>query len=156
MVKEVADYYLQRGTPIIGVALDCSKAFDKCLFNKLFEKLLARNVPGIVIRALVHVYEEQTACVRLLGNNSESFRVTNGTRQGSVLSPALFAVYLDGLLLELRQLKVGCQVGGWWFGATCFADDLFLLAPSRSAAEMMLDICEKYAERHNLVYSTYL
>ena len=106
MVKEVADYYLQRGTPIIGVALDCSKAFDKCLFNKLFEKLLARNVPGIVIRALVHVYEEQTACVRLLGNNSESFRVTNGTRQGSVGSPKPFAVYLDGLLLELRQLKV--------------------------------------------------
>ena len=39
LVKEVADYYLQRGTPIIGVTLDCIKAFDKCLFNKLFVKL---------------------------------------------------------------------------------------------------------------------
>ena len=62
LVSEVADYYVQRGTPIIGVALDCSKVFDKCLFNKLFEKLMDRKVPGIVIRALVHVYEEQTAC----------------------------------------------------------------------------------------------
>ena len=49
----------------------------------------------------MHVYEEQTACVRLLDKNSDSFSVTNGTRQGSVLSPALFAVYLDDLLLEL-------------------------------------------------------
>ena len=112
-----------------------------------------RKVPGIVIRALVHVYEEQTACVRLLDKNSDSFSVTNGTRQGSVLSPALFAVYLDDLLLELRQLKVGCQVGGWWYGATCFADDLFLLAPSRSAAEMMLKTCENYAQKHYWVYS---
>ena len=71
-----------------------------------------------------------------------------------MLSPALFAVYLDGLLLELRQLKVGCQIGGWWCGATCFADDLFLLAPSRTAAEMMLETCENYAQRHNLEYST--
>ena len=37
LVKEVADYYVQRGTPVIGVTLDCSKAFDKCLFDKLFE-----------------------------------------------------------------------------------------------------------------------
>ena len=71
-----------------------------------------------------------------------------------MLSPALFAVYLDGLLLELRQLKVGCQIGGWWCGATCFADDLFLLAPSITAAEMMLETCENYAQRHSLEYST--
>ena len=58
-----------------------------------------------------------------------------------MLSPARFAVYLDDLLMELKQLKFGCQVGGWWYGATCFADDLFLLAPSRSAAEMMLKTC---------------
>ena len=154
LVKEVADYYLQRGTPIIGVTLDCSKAFDKCLFSKLFEKLHERHVPAIVIRTLIHVYEEQTACVKLLDKKSETFTVTNGTRQGSVLSPSLFAVYIDGLLQELRDLKVGCHIGGWWVGATCFADDLFLLAPSRSAAQLMLNTCEKYAMEHNLEYST--
>ena len=113
-----------------------------------------RGVPAIVIRALVYVYEEQVGCVKLLENKLESFSIKNGTRQGSVLSPTLFAVYLDGLLLQLRQLGVGCHVGGWWYGAVCFADDLFLLAPSRTSAAMMLDTCEQYALQHNLQFST--
>ena len=117
LIREVADYYVQRGTPVIGVTLDCSKAFDKCLFDKLFDKLLARNVPAIVISALIYVYEEQVGCVKLLENKSELFTIKNGTRQGSVLSPTLFSVYIDGLLQELRQLGLGCHIGGWWYGA---------------------------------------
>ena len=35
VVSEVADYYQKRGTPIICVTLDCSKAFDKYRFDKL-------------------------------------------------------------------------------------------------------------------------
>ena len=154
LVTEVADYYQKRGTPIICVTLDCSKAFDKCRFDKLFEKLLSRKLPAVVIRVLIHVYEEQRAHVKLLDYRSESFGISNGTRQGSVLSPALFSVYLDDLLTELRQLGVGCHVGGLWYGAACYADDLILLAPARTAAVMMLECCEKYAEEHNLQFST--
>ena len=154
LVKEVADYYVQRGTPVIGVTLDCSKAFDKCLFDKLFAKLIDRKIPAIVVRALVYVYEEQEGCVKLMDMKSATFRIKNGTRQGSVLSPALFAVYLDGLLQQLRELGVGCHLGGWWYGAACFADDLFLLAPSRTAAVMMLETCEQYALQHNLQFSS--
>ena len=66
----------------------------------------------------------------------------------------MFAVYLDGIPQQLRQLGDGCHLGGWWYGAACFADDLFLLAPSRTAAVMMLDLCEKYALKHNLQFST--
>ena len=38
---------------------------------------------------------------------SESFHVSNGVRQGGVLSPVLFAVYLDGLLEELAVVVIG-------------------------------------------------
>jgi hypothetical protein len=154
LVTEVAGYYQKRGTPVICVTLDCSKAFDKCRFDKLFQKLVDRAVPGIVVRVLVHIYEEQSAWVKLVDKRSSSFGILNGTRQGSVLSPALFAVYLDGLLDQLRKLGVGCHIGGWWYGAACFADDLILLAPARSAAAMMLKCCEEYALQHNLEFST--
>ena len=70
------------------------------------------------------------------------------------MSPVLFAVYLDGLLVELQNLGVGCHVAGVWFGAACYADDLILLSPSRTAMAMMLEVCEKYAASHNLVFST--
>ena len=61
------------------------------------------------------------------------------------MSPVLFAVYLDCLLVELRNHGVGCHDAGVWFGAACYADDLILLSPSRTAMAMMLEVCEKYA-----------
>ena len=64
------------------------------------------------------------------------FSIVNGTRQGSVLSPALFAVYMDEILIKLRNLGVGCYVGGVFMGALGYADDPVLLVLSRIA---MLD-----------------
>ena len=90
------------------VTLDCSKAFDKCKFDKMFAKLIERRVPAIVVRAIIFTYEEQTGCVKLAGHKSEDFFIRNGTRQGSVASPMFFSVYLDGILDQLRKLNLGC------------------------------------------------
>ena len=87
-------------------------------------------MPPVVVRVLIFIYEEQTGWVKLDGKRSSSFRLTNGTRQGSVLSPVLFSVYLDDLLKELRNLQLGCHIGGYWFGCFGFADDLILLSPN--------------------------
>ena len=131
-----------------------SKAFDKCRFDKLFSKLISKGLPPVVVRVLIFIYEEQTGCVKLGGKRSSLFQLTNGTRQGSVLSPILFSVYLDDLLLELRRQQLGCHIGGYWFGCLGYADDLILLAPNREVLQRMLDICQAYAEEHNLVFST--
>ena len=138
---------------MITVTLDCSKAFDKCRFDKLFGKLIDRNVPAIVVRALIFTYEEQTGCVKLAGHRSDTFPIRNGTRQGSVASPAFFSVYLDGILSALRKLNLGCRVGGIWMGAAIFADDIILMSPARSSMREMLKICEQYANEHNLQFS---
>ena len=89
------------------------------------------------------MYKEQDAWVRWGPHRSEIFSIFNGTRQGSVLSPALFAVYLDDLILELRSYGLGCHMAGLWIGAVGFADDHLLMAPSRSAMEKMLEVCER-------------
>ena len=111
-------------------------------------------MPPIVVRMLIFIYEEQEGCVKLVGQRSATFRLTNGTRQGSVLSPPLFSVYLDDLLVELRDQGVGCHIGGVWVGGAGYADDIILMAPSRTAMALMLEKCEKYAEDHNLIFST--
>ena len=51
------------------------------------------------------------------------FKLRNGTRQGSMASPALWSVYLDVLIRELRQLGVGCHVGGLYMGVVVYADE---------------------------------
>ena len=154
LVQEVAGHYMRRNTPVFVTCCDCSKAFDKCRFDILFEKLLARNIPAIVVRVLIFSYEKQTAFVKWGNVKSEMFTISNGTKQGAVLSPPFFALYLDDLIKELRSLSLGCHVGGTWRGATGYADDLILLAPTRSAMAKMLEVCERYANDHNITFST--
>ena len=69
-----------------------------------------------------------------------TFRVSNGVRQGGVLSPVLFSVYNDELLHKLKDSGVGCYMGCEFAG---YADDLALLVPSPSALRIMLHICEQ-------------
>ena len=154
MVMEVASYFLRRGTPCIVTLLDCSKAFDMCQFSVLFQKLKKKGLPAIVIRTLIFVYEEQTAWVSWGAARSSQFGILNGTRQGSVLSPCFFGIYVDELLIELRRSGVGCYIGGSFFGAAGYADDIVLLAPCRSAMAQMVQICEDFGKKNNLMFST--
>ena len=154
LVHEVCNYYMRRGTAVTACLLDCSKAFDKCKFDVLFSKLLRKGVPAVVVRALIYIYEEQVCWVKLGNMKSNTFSVSNGTRQGSVLSPLLFSVYLDNLLQRLRYLQLGCHIGGHWYGGCGYADDIILMAPNREVLQKMVDVCESYAVEHNLIFST--
>ena len=79
--------------------------------------------------------------------------MSNGVRQGGVLSPYLFAVYLDGLLVELSNSGVGCYWGSLFVCALAYADDIVLLAPCASALRHMLSACSSYASGHGLIFN---
>jgi len=49
-------------------------------------------------------------------------------KQGGILSPILFCVYIDVLFTQLREAGTGCFVSGWFVGEMAYADDLMLLA----------------------------
>ena len=70
------------------------------------------------------------------------------------MSPFFFSLYLDGLIQELRDLGLGCHIQGVWMGCAAFADDLVLLSPSRESMSKMLKVCEDYAHKSNLKFST--
>ena len=90
-------------------------------------------MPAVVVRVLVYSYTEQVAWVRW-GRSccSGTFGIANGTRQGSVASPAFWNIYLDPLFTALRELGVGCYVAGVYVGVVGYADDLILLATKKA------------------------
>ena len=53
--------------------------------------------------------------------------MTDGVRQGGVLSPIVFTVYIDELVQRLQKLGMGCHWEGTFVGGLCYADDLALL-----------------------------
>ena len=137
VLKNVVSRYINRGSSVLGCFLDASKAFDLVNHEVLFQKLLDRGLPISVVRLLSSWYCDQQMSVRWEHSLSDSFHVSNGVRQGSVLSPVLFSVYLDGLLDRLGESSVGCYWSGNFAGALCYADDIVLLAPSASALRSM-------------------
>ena len=103
LVQEVMGQYLRNGTNPIMTVLDCSKAFDTCRFSTMFTKFLDTGMPPIVDRTLMFMYEQHFAWVKWGQSVSSRFGIRNGTRQGSMASPALWSVYLDLFIKELRE-----------------------------------------------------
>ena len=153
LLLTTAEYFKQRGSNVLCCLLDVSKGFDRVKFSTLFSTL-SKKLPAIVVRVLVFTYVQQSGFVRLGGRQSASFSLTNGTRQGAVASPALWAVYVDDLILHLRGQGLGCFVAGVYMGALLYVDDLALLAPTRAMLARMLSVVEEYGRTHNLKFST--
>ena len=154
LLLTTAEYFLQRGSATLCCLLDVSKGFDRVKFFTLFSTLLTK-VPAIVVRVLVFTYTEQSGFVCLASGRSSSFGLSNGTRQGAAASPALWAVYVDGLLSELeRDRGLAATWQSLWMGAYMYVDDLTLLAPTRAVMAEMLEVVECYSVSHNLKLST--
>ena len=111
-------------------------------------------MPPIVVRVLMHMYEEQYALVKWGSVKSKTFIIKNGTLQGAILSPAFWAVYCDLMIKELRRLGVGAHIAGVFMGIACYADDVVLIAPCRQAMQMMLETVGNFANRYNISFST--
>ena len=84
---------------------------------------------------------------------SSEFPITNGVKQGGVLSPIPFVIYTDGLLKRLEETGVGCHMGSSFTGAFAYADDITLLAPCKSALPILVSVCEKYASEFYMLFN---
>jgi exonuclease III len=154
VLNEVIEYYNSRNTPVYTTLLDASRAFDRVHFIKLFNLLLFRGMCPALIKFLVHMYIRQTLLVRWQNTVSAPFSCRNGIKQGGVLSPILFCVYMDELLMRLKKSKIGCYVGHVYCGALTYADDLTLIAPTHSAMSHLIEICEQFSLEYSVKFNS--
>ena len=151
MLETIDQYNFMKSNAFV-LMLDASKAFDRVNYCKNFRELLKREMSPLVLRLLLLIYTNQTLRVKWGSVMSKSFTVRNGVKQGGVLSPVLFAVYTDGLLLRLQESGIGCHMGGHYAGALAHADDIILISPSMTGLIKMSSICELYASECDILY----
>ena len=153
-LKQTINFFVSRGSPMYLCFLDAKKAFDRVNHWTLFKKLIERGAPVHIVKLLKYWYQQQQCSIRWGSSTSNPFRTTNGIRQGGLLSPLLFNVYVDSLHDRLSLSRVGCHIGDCCINAISYADDMVLLAPNVDALQTMLNICGAEATTLDIEYNT--
>jgi len=99
-VNEVIQYYLNNNSNIYVTLLDASRAFDRVNYVKLFRILIGRKICPLISRFILMLYMNQSIRVKWGDNTSLLCSVSNGVKQGGVMSPILFTIYIDELYYD--------------------------------------------------------
>ena len=137
VTNETIQYYNSNGSDVHAILLDATKAFDRVQYITLFQELMRKGICPLLCKYLMDQYTRQQCQVKWCHEVSQPFSVSNGVKQGGVLSPVLFTIYMDVLLQRLKDSGVGCYIGHAFAGAFAYADDIILLAPSRSSMNVL-------------------
>ena len=103
ILNKMIRFYRKHRTPVYVCFLDASKAFDCVNHWKLFNVMIERKCPAFIIRLLMFWYRNQKLCIKWDSVLSEKFSVTNGIKQGGILSPKLFNIYVNTLSVSLNE-----------------------------------------------------
>ena len=123
------------------------KSFDTVWHESLFVKLHNKGLP-MRIWYLLYAWYKNTSCFIAWNNTtSASFPIRQGVRQGAILSPLFYSIFVDELLDLLSNSGFGVRVNSIYIGIPMYADDLALIADSPQELQAMLDIVHSYAEK---------
>ena len=146
VLYNTVQYYTSAGSTVNVACLDLSKAFDRINLFGLASKLMSRNMPRVLIQVIMDWYSKAYVSVRWNGMLSAPRRLLAGVRQGGVLSPYLFNVYVNDIIIKLELSSLGCWVAGKYVGILMYADDILIMSVTLVDLRTMLDIiCEELA-----------
>ena len=130
LLKEIMYKYSRPDKSGIVTFVDFSKAFDRVDHFVLGFKLLRHGVPCDIIYILMHYLRNQLAKVTWKGVSGAFHYVEKGVRQGGILSPFLFNIYINEIINEVSSMNVGCTLGINRCNMLVYADDVALIAGS--------------------------
>ena len=138
--------------------IDYKKAFDSVERNCLLYKLAKIGINGKMYRAIAALYSNPRSCVVLNSHETDYFECPIGVKQGDCLSPTLFAIFINDLASEIKNLNIGINLnfeGGQdiehnILNILLYADDIVCLAESENDLQDILIIIENWCKKWRL------
>ncbi|KAL1447078.1 hypothetical protein WDU94_005521 [Cyamophila willieti] len=105
--RQTIEKTLEQDTHICIAFVDISKAFDSVNRDALFKILEHIKCPPNILSILKLLHQNTTSSVLIDGESSESFEVRTGVKQGCVLAPALFLLYIQAIINKAKETVLG-------------------------------------------------
>ena len=157
IVRQICEKYVAKGKDVYFAFLDLEKAYDRVDREAMWKVLGIYGVGGRLLKAVRSMYECSKACVRVGSEMSEWFAVKIGLRQGCVMSPWLFNIYIDGVVREVnaRVLGRGLKLRDrnecdWELNQLLFADDTVVVADSEEKLCQLVSEFGRVCKRRKL------
>ena len=143
----------KRRNLLFSCFVDFRKAFDRIPRQKLFEKLRKEGIKGRFLEIVMSMYSKDKSAVKINNKMTEAFPCYTGVKQGCMLSPTLFNLYLSDLpeflnsssstdiLLDDSEKPINCLL---------YADDLVIFSRSANGLQTLLNKLESYCDKTEL------
>ena len=147
VLKEVIR--MRRGKKTYCCFIDIKKAYDRVWRDGLWHKMRELGVKGKMWRMIREMYSDVKSRCFVGEATTDWFDVDVGVRQGCVLSPILFNMFINGLAEEVKSLGLGVKVddGEGNLSILLYADDICLIAENPRHLQRMLDAISVYSSR---------
>jgi hypothetical protein len=142
-------------TPLYTATIDLSKAYNRVNRNLLWSKLHKLGVPPALLTAIKSTYTFHTETYKIGGDTTKPNTIQNGLRQGSVLSPLLFIIYINDLLHQLQLSNEGIIASKILphssLSGLMFVDDLHLVSNSLEGLTNQIKLLITLAAQDHIV-----
>ena len=139
-LRQIAEKYLEKDRELYCCYIDFEKAFDSVWQEGIWRALRFFGFPQKIINLLQALYSKSNSAVRVNGDLTEWFQTTVGVRQGCVISPQLFNILLEVVMLyATHNVNIGAKIQGQLISNLRFADDIVILAESANDLQNLVD-----------------
>ena len=140
----------QKWLKIYSCFVDFSKAFDTIPRDILLTKLRNYGITGKFFNIIKDIYEKDKSCVKIGNQYTGAFDVNQGVRQGCVLSPLLFNIFIADLAKKLDVVDGKVKVNNTEISSIFWADDIVMFSESENGLRTMIKILEEYVSENKL------
>ena len=134
--------------------VDFKKAFDFVDRDFLLFKLRKLGIDGNFYNAIKALYSNSRSSIKINDKLTDGFDIKSGVRQGDSLSPTLFALFLNDLATDIKDIDAGILVGGICLSILLYADDIVLMAPTAEKLQSMLNVLEQWCRKWGMAINT--